>query len=163
DRLVVLVAHQEPHPEPAEYSGARAARMVARDEARDARPHGIAHDIGARYAEMIHELEHVLAHLDQRIIAGRIEFLRFAMSAIVEGDDAPPVARERLRPQRVAPVHRMVRGEAVHEHDRLVAIFGRGPKIDEGEARAARAEDLHDRSAISPQTGEREAPRLSRS
>ena len=45
------------------------------------------------------------------------------MAAIVERNDAAAGARERRHPARTDPVHFLVRGEAVDQHDRLALAF----------------------------------------
>ena len=53
---------------------------------------------------------------------GLIELLAFAMAAIIEGDDAPAVLGQRVNPQRVGPVDRMIGRKAMDEQDRFAPI-----------------------------------------
>ena len=105
-------------PSPPRMARAHARGMREREEGGDARAHRIAHDIGARDAEMIEQRAHVLRHV-ARVIGGRIvELGRVAMAAIVERDDAAAGARQRRDPAGIDPVHLLGGGEAVHQHDR---------------------------------------------
>ena len=62
--------------------------MRERQQRRHPRAQRIAHDVGARDVEMIHQRAHIAGHGGD-VIGGRVvEFAGIAMAAIVERDDA---------------------------------------------------------------------------
>jgi len=72
---------------------------------------------------MIEQRVHVLRQ-DRAVVSRRfIELRRLAMPAIVERDDAAARPRERRHPAGRDPVHLLVGGKAVDEHDRLALAF----------------------------------------
>src|SRR5208337_2730866 len=73
-----------------------------------------------------HEPTRVLGHQVETVGLGVIELLRTAMPAQVEHHDQATILSERLRPLVEQPVHRMGRGKAVNEHDRLITILFSG-------------------------------------
>ena len=88
--------------EPAETPRAPAPD-APRQKGGDARAHRIAHDVGARDAEMIEQRAHVVRHLAGVIVGRIVELGRCAMAAIVERDHAAAGALERRDPARMRP------------------------------------------------------------
>jgi len=70
------------------------------------------------------------------------------MAAIIRCDDPPTVARQGLYPERVSPVHGVIRGKAVDQDDRLLAVIAARRNIDVGDARAACLKEMHEFSRI---------------
>ena len=129
--------------EPAENRRAHQIGIGERESGGDPRAHRIAHHIGARDAEMGEQAPGILRHQRQRISGGIIELVALPVAAVVERDDAPPVAGERLDPLRIDPIDGMVRGKAMDQKDRLAAIGRRRRNVDIGDAHAIRREELH--------------------
>jgi hypothetical protein len=112
--------------------------MLFRQERRDPSAQRITHDVGARQIEIIEQRTHVLRH-EAAVIGGRVVKLRrSAMTAVVESDDAAAGARQRRHPAGIDPVHLLVGGEAVHEHDRLALAF-----VEKGNVDVAMSEMRH--------------------
>jgi hypothetical protein len=127
----------EADPEAAEEQRAHPAGIDHREVGRDPGAHRIAHHVRVGDPEVVEQPAHVPGHDGGIVILRAVELLALAVAAVVEGDDAIAGPRERLDPERVDPVHRVIRREAVHEHDRI-GRAGLRRHVDEGDAHAAR-------------------------
>ena len=109
----------QPNAQPAENRGAHTRGLIHGEKRRDAGAHRVAHDIGAFDLKMIEQSANIFRH-GSAVIAGRVvELARRAMPAVIERDRAPTSTRERSDPAGMHPVHLLVGGEAVHQHNRL--------------------------------------------
>src|SRR5262249_8965562 len=123
DRLRQADALYETNAKSAQYRRAYAIGMRQGKERRDTCAHRITDDVRTRQRKMIKERPNVLRHDRAVIGSGIIKFAGSAVAAVVERDGAIAGARQRRDPGRRYPVYFLVRGEPVHQYDRLALAF----------------------------------------
>ncbi len=118
---LVLALHALDHgvAHAAEDHRAHAVLVRQRQRHGDAGAHRISHHVGPGDAEMVEQPGRIVGQERQRIRLRIADLLASPMATDIHGDDPPAGPLERVDPPGGAPVHNVVRREAVDKEDRV--------------------------------------------